>query len=505
MIAEPAADGYSMLDRPGDPAYFDALIGATPAAPPLYADVEPAEPIPGWDVAAQAAAFGVEPEPEWSGLVGSLVPNTRTVVSATPVTKPTGVTIEALGPSSWRVHTTPGTFTFRSVEAHRDLHADIEVRTGDLFLLRTGTSLGLTARATLTRALWAAVREGVGTELMWREAVSDAIHAVLEAVEQLGSGIDLRHGDIGAIGNRWGAEPLTCSGATQWVMPGESGKSTLARAVAVSTVSGRVVIPGVFPRVVGPVAYVASEAAALADHLLSVEAICRGLGIVRSQLEHRIELIPTRGQPLHRIARAIAERAKDCAMVVLDAQQGLLPTGDAGVRDGAALYWNALDEIGLPSLTISHPNRAASQNWGQADGRAAGAEVHRDRARLAWSGQWSDELAVAGTSYRRYTLVCTKANAGPRPGAVSFAAGWQFPVHDRDSGVLTFTDTEPVEHHQRAGEDSTATERETIAAIRAGATTPAPLAKALGIEVNAAKSRIRRLKVKGLVGSEVTE
>ena len=41
-----------------------------------------------------------------------------------------------------------------------------------------------------------------------------------------------------------------------------------------------------------------------------------------------------------------------------------------------------------------------------------------------------------------------------------------------------------------------------LASYRAGATTPAPLAEALGIGLNTAKSRLRLLRERGHIGSD---
>ena len=173
--------------------------------------------------------------------------------------------------------------------------------------------------------------------------------------------------------------------------------------------------------------YVAGEDPVAYWHARSVEAICRGMGIDRRNLAQPVELFDARARPLHRIARAIAERAADFGAVILDSQQALLPQADStgGIRDRDNLFWHSLDQLDRPTLVIAHPNRSDARDWQKADGRIAGSEVNRDRARMAWRATWRDEPAVYGTSFRRYTVENIKSTTGrarhrsrsPRPGS----------------------------------------------------------------------------------------
>lgn len=108
-------------------------------------------------------------------------------------------------------------------------------------------------------------------------------------------------------------------------------------------------------------------------------------------------------------------------------------------------------------------------------------------------------MAVVGTSFRRYTLEDTKRNHGPTASAVAFAISWQFGTSDSDPGVCRFMPSEPFKAIGPLSDELA----ETLEAYRDGATTPTPLAKALGIGVNTAKSRLRLLRERGeLTGSE---
>lgn len=411
--------------------------------------------------------------------------------------------IERRGPSYLVTSEPLGlSMVFREVRTDRDLSADVSFAVGDRHLFRTTSTLSLVGRDKLAKT---AAEFGLLEGHRTRQAVFAAVEAVLSAEENVGLPTDLRTADLSLpAGGVHVARPLWPTGSVVVVSPGDSGKSTLARALAVSLASGRPVIPGVEP--IGgcrPVLYVAGEDPVAYWHSRSVEAICRGAGIERSAIREPIELFDARGRPLHRIVRALAERAADYGAIVLDSQQALLPQADAsgGIRDRDSLFWNAVDQLERPTFIIAHPNRSDARGWQKADdGRIAGSEVNRDRARMAWRMSWTDEPAVVGTSFRRYTLTNTKNNHGPREDSLSFAAQWTYGF-DGDPGSLMFLPSEEI----RTGLGLSPEMSATLQQYEAGNTTPAPLAKALGIGIQTAKSRLRLLRERGLIGGSQHE
>ena len=390
--------------------------------------------------------------------------------------------------------------TFRDVRADRELSADVSVNVADVHILRTTTTLSLTGRDKLARTAAELSRTAAGD--LWRRAVFAATEAVLEAEERLGGGVDLRTAAMSVDGPIFVAEPLQPAGPCGIVAPGESGKSTLARALAASVASGLEIIPGVRPVITGPVLYIAGEDPVVAWHTRSIEAIARGAGIERRGIANRIILQDVRGRKLHRIGRTIAEMATDYALVIIDSVQSLLPSAEAaggGVRDRDSMFFDAVDAIARPVHLVAHPNLTGARKWAEADGRIAGSEVNRDRLRMAWRLTWKDEPAVVGTSFRRYTATCTKWNHGPRPAPLGFGAAWTF-GQDRDPGVLTFSASTPL----ALAAPLSAELAEALAAYRDGVVTPTPLAERLGVNVNTAKSRLRLLRERGLLDG-VTE
>jgi hypothetical protein len=402
--------------------------------------------------------------------------------------------IEPVGPS-YRVTVGGVVFMFRDIRTDRDLSADVAISHDGKHLFRSTSTLSITGRNSLAKTALS-LDGAVGDLKDWQIATYRAVEAVMDAVEQLAQGTDLRGCAMTSDRPAWTARPFWPDGAGFLIMPGEAGKSTIMRAIAVSIATGLEVIPGIVPLVQGGVLYVASEDPSERSHTASVEAICRGMGIDRATLPYPITLVPARGRPLHRLARSLAERASDSAAIVLDAQQGLLAVGDQGnIRDQAAMFWNAVDELDRPSFTIAHPNLDQARHWDKSDGRAAGSEVNRDRPRISWTGHWSDEPAAHDNSYRRFTLSCTKNNGGPHPAPISFGMAWQFPQGDNDSGVVTFAPCEQVERKSESKTTLTAALQDTIDAYKAGVTSHAALAERFGCSVNAAKQRLHRMHV----------
>jgi hypothetical protein len=401
--------------------------------------------------------------------------------------------LERIGPS-WRATVGDAVLIFRDVRVDRELHADVTITYQGRHLLRTYASLSLASRNALAKQAALFAQSDTGTP--WPRIIFTAVEAVMRAEESLGELVDLRHAPDASVIPNDVLRPIQPAAPCVLVMPGEGGKSTMYRALAVSVASGREVIPGIVPVITGPVLYVAAEDPVVRYHARSTEAICRGIGIDRSAIEHPISLFDARGRPLHRIARSIAERAADHALVILDSQQALLATVEqgGGVRDRDGLFWNAVDAIERPVAILAHPNRSDSRRWDEADGRIAGSEVNRDRARMAWRGTWQDEKAIVGTSFRRYTLTCTKYNHGPRPDPISFAASWKFGF-DGDPGTVRFLASDPVALVAKLSPELA----DALTEYRAGRTTPVPLATALGVPINTAKSRLRLLKDRGLL------
>jgi hypothetical protein len=420
------------------------------------------------------------------------------------------VTVERSGPS-WVATVAPlgAQLVFREVRLDRDPAAEIAVSIRGRHLFRTTSTLSLTGRDRIAKT--AHELSQAGTLDIWRRGTFTAVEKVLEAEGRIET-IDLRTAGASARRPVFIGGHLEVDGPTLLVQPGESGKSTLARALSVGHAAGREIVPGIPPRTKGPVLYVAAEAPLVASHWRSLDAICRGAGISLSELDHRIEMYTPRGKPLHRIAREIAEMAKDFALIVLDSLQALLSVGEhqAGVRERDTIFWNAVDQIDRPSLIIAHPNREDAQRWNRSDGRAAGSDVTRDRARISWQGFHHDEDSPEGQSYRRYTLRCTKFNDGPRPAPIGLGVQWIHGLDDADPGTVYFIEREPEARATRtqqaeasvASTDHAATDsemgpamRETLEAWEAGARTPAALRKVYPkLGENAAKSRLARLR-----------
>lgn len=387
-------------------------------------------------------------------------------------------------------------FVFRDVRTSGELAADLAVAHRGRHLFRSTTTLSLTGRDRVAKTAQALAGEGAPEE--WRRATFSAVEAVLEAEERVGTPLDLRSASLELpAGGTHIARPFWPVGSVVLVSPGDAGKSSIARALAVSIAAFAEIIPGIAP--MGPprpVLYVAGEDPVPHWHSRSIEAICRGAGMSRDEIVEPIELYDASGRSLHRLARGLAERASDFGAVILDSQQALLPPLDASgaIRDRDAMFWNAVDQLGIPTLIIAHPNRSDARSWKDADGRIAGSEVNRDRARMAWRMTWEDDAAIAGTSFRRYTLQNVKSNHGPKEGPLSFGASWTFGLDPSDPGRLAFAPSEPILVASGGSRPSKAV-AEVLPLYRQGATTGAALRELMPeLSPDAARQRIARVR-----------
>lgn len=431
------------------------------------------------------------------------------------------VELERVG-QSYRAIVSPlgAVVMFREVRVDRDLSADISISIGrrpPRHLFRTGSvSLGMRSRSEIART--AHELSGASDVPTWKQAIFAATEQVMDAEEHLSGAVDLREAGLTTKGALYAVRPVVYSGPTTFTMPGKAGKSSIARAWAVSVGTGLQVVPGCLPQVRGPVLYVAAEAPIAASHARGIESIARGLGIDRRAIEHEIKMQPTYGRPLHRIARSLAEQAADYALVVLDSYQALQSTSDhagSGIRERDTLFWSSLDQFDRPVLIVAHPNREDAKRWDKVrDGRPAGSDVARDRSRMNWMGKHKDLQAVAGERYRRYVLTNTWFNDGPTQGDVKFGMHWILGLDDDDPGTVRFMPVEDLpEQVEEPADDETKQEvreteigdamRETLDAWRAGVRTPGELRKRQPeLSEAAAKQRLRRLRESGLLGPE---
>jgi AAA domain len=430
-------------------------------------------------------------EPPWGALVSDLAPCDDKPAAAS-------VTVERMGPT-YQVDAAPlgARFTFRDVRTAGELAADVSVSSATGHLFRTTTTLTLTGREKIAKTA-SELDGGPATYTTWRAATFSAVEAVLQAEENIGRPVDLRTaGTEGPPGGLHLSRPIWPVGSAVLVAPGEAGKSTIARAVAVCVAGGIVTIPGVQPpKECRPVLYVAAEDPSPYWHARSIEAICRGLGIDRSRIAQPVELFDARGRPLHRLVRALAERAGDHGAIVLDSQQALLAQLDAsgGVRDRDSQFWRAVDELEASVFVIAHPNRADSRDWNRAeDGRIAGSEVNRDRPRMTWRATWKDAQGLAGESRRAYTLTNTKNSHDRTEPPLGFTAEWTFGIAG-DTGSLRFTESTP--QAASGGPTLSKAMAETLAAYESGATTAPLLLDALPhvATLENARQRLSRLR-----------
>jgi hypothetical protein len=409
-------------------------------------------------------------------------------------------TIDRFG-QGWKVQVPSfqAEFIFRNASINiSSPHAEVAIRHKGKHLFRSTSELGLSGRDKIAKT---AAELDSGDGPMWRRATIAAVETFLEAESSLTGGVDLRFAAAAQPSNDMLVSSVFPAANTILVMPNEAGKSTIARALALSMVTGKTIIPGCEPKVVGPVLYVAGEDAFAQFHARALDELSRGTKIDHRAAKHPIIMYDTGGRSLARIAAGVAERAIDAAAVILDSHQALLGmANDSGIRDRDSNFWSAVDQIGKPTFTLAHPNRADRLNWNHADGSVAGSDVNQDRARCRWQGRWKDDNDEAMQVFRRrYTLECRKWTHGPKFDPVSFSID-RFKAANTDEWFTSFKESYELSKDGRegngpqVGRPPTGAYGETLEAFRAGNRDANTLAKALGISYHTAYRRLDRFR-----------
>ena len=147
------------------------------------------------------------------------------------------VDLEQVG-MSYRVTVAPlgAELLFRDVVVAGDLRADVTVAHQGRHLFRSTTTLALTGRDRVAKT---AAELDSGDGEAWRRAVFAATEAVLEAEESLGGAVDLRFAPAARPDTAMIMDDFWPAATSVLVGPNEAGKSTIARAVALSIATGR--------------------------------------------------------------------------------------------------------------------------------------------------------------------------------------------------------------------------------------------------------------------------
>jgi len=188
-----------------------------------------------------------------------------------------------------------------------------------------------------------------------------------------------------------------------------SGKSTLAALIGLSVMTGQTILPGIEPRISGPVIYIGQEEDA-PQMRVRIEMMMRGHDI-KADLREYI-FIKLRGGSLIDSAEMVAERAADrkVALIIIDSAQATWGTEGDAVRDYASRWFNAVDSMGVPTLIIEHPNLLGTKK-DDGSGWAAGTTVKRDRSGHVWGVKSVEIPAADGMPFRYHvTLKDAKRN-----------------------------------------------------------------------------------------------
>lgn len=189
------------------------------------------------------------------------------------------------------------------------------------------------------------------------------------------------------------------------VGPSGQGKSGFAGFGGLSVVTGKILLPRIDPQMQGPVLYIGQEEDK-EQWAARITQMCRGHGIEIPKHYYYLRL--STGSLIDS-AEMIAEQAavKHAVLVIVDSAQATWGTESESVRGYASSWFNAVDQLGVPTLIVEHPNLAETKKP-IAGGFAAGSSVKRDRVGHAWNLK-SIELPVREGFPTRYHVTLTDA------------------------------------------------------------------------------------------------
>lgn len=202
------------------------------------------------------------------------------------------------------------------------------------------------------------------------------------------------------------------------VAPSMMGKSTSALMMSVSVVTGHVFVPRLEPRNTGPVLYIGQEET-VEQFTIRVAMLCRGHKL---EIPKHLYCVRLKGGSLIDSIEPLAKKAADlnAKMVVIDSAQATWGAGGDNVREYASRWFNALEQLAIPTLVIEHPNLEGTKRP-TGDLLAAGTSVKRDRVGHAWQLK-SVSIAPAPDQPWRYhvTLTDTKRNYVPKQDDINY-------------------------------------------------------------------------------------
>jgi hypothetical protein len=200
---------------------------------------------------------------------------------------------------------------------------------------------------------------------------------------------------------------------------GGVGKSILAVAAAVTTRTGREIIPGLVPSLTGPVLYLNWETGP-DDIDERVKAVCRGAHISPVSIRH----ISGRGKTLASQAEAFARIADDVGAVLLIVDslgKAIGTSGEGPIEDAANRFSSSLDEIGRSALCIDHVTKSAAADPSGA-GKPIGSGMKSNWARATWEMRQAKIPDSDGTAH--VALYHRKHNTTPKHAPIGLSMSW---------------------------------------------------------------------------------
>lgn len=322
--------------------------------------------------------------------------------------------------------------------------------------------MGANTVSTILRRWNEAHRDDDGVGAM-DTVVTEIVYDVIRTFQEGPDPVDLR--TVESPGHRWLQEPfLEQTAHSRLIAAGGSGKSYLALALSAQIATGVRFIPrSNLPILTGPVAYLDWEADQ-ETHSERLRQILAGRNLTIADLPHPIHYFNMKGGgPLYRQSTGMANRLDDLGVVASVCDSVMLARGSSGegsAEDSTVRLFEALDELGVPSLLIDHKSKAVLKSKNKEGGY--GSVVMTNSVRNEWDVV--DVLTPHPGNRIRLKLRHTKQNNTKRyPDLI-----YELAFHSDEHGLTEAVELERLEHFMQTPDVDGATVADQIVYLLAG-------------------------------------
>ena len=339
--------------------------------------------------------------------------------------------------------------------------------------------LSLSSRESFARQM----AKGVGMKLPFDSMLSEAIELVRKEVEKEKNWTWLSDVEQ-SNGDKWLFDPFILDNSTNVLFgKGGGGKTYMTLRLALSLATGKPFL-GFKPSRTCKTLFIDYEDVAenLKERLVK---ICKGDGMkpVDGDPSESVCYYRPNGLPMNEAVQAVKRCVKEngIGLIIIDSA-ALACGGEPEKAESALRYFNALNKLGVATLTIAHETKSENHDY------VFGSVFFHNSARNIWNFQAKDDFSFEYESKDvQAAMFHRKCNHGRRKANVYVKF-----VHNEDSTDITFGDPEAWSENMKDWQ-------KIIRSLEAGPKTNHDIASDSGVKLEVVKARLTDLRKQGKV------